>query len=177
MNSISILFRFTINFANAVDYIPHPAFHEQKVISPHIYTFFCPEMVFWACVLIMILYVHLKNKKKEKSMKYSMGECLGEYGFRFYEKLHEPIFLLSRLGRIIKMNEAGRKLISIAQLKNQEIENQLLRHLKIFFDETTLLGNKPISSKTTVINSRNRKLHLTTCLLPNSDFVLIELRR
>ncbi len=55
-----------------------------------------------------------------------MGDCLAEYGFQFYEGLHQPIFLVSKIGKILKINEAGRKLLQLSHLTKNEIEKVLL---------------------------------------------------
>lgn len=101
-------------------------------------------------------------------MKYSIGDCLGESGFQFYEKLHAPIFLISKIGRVIKINKAGRKLLKIAQLTAFEIESNLKYHLNN--PELTLI-------KSTILKTRNQRLHLTASYLSNSDYILIEIRR
>jgi hypothetical protein len=54
-------------------------------------------------------------------MQYSMGEGLADYGFNFLEKVHEPIFLVHRSGKLVKMNEAGRKFLKITKLTPVEL--------------------------------------------------------
>ena len=54
-------------------------------------------------------------------MRYSVGQCLIDQGFSFYEKLHEPIFLISKLGRIVRINEAGRKFLKIISVKQTDL--------------------------------------------------------
>jgi len=110
-------------------------------------------------------------------MKYSMGECLAEYGFNFYEKLHEPIFLVNKIGRIIKINEAGRKFMRIARLSIQEIEARLLDHLSAVSKELGQNTSGAPAARTTLVNSKNRRLHLITAILPKSDYYLLEVRR
>ena len=56
-------------------------------------------------------------------MKYSLGESLADFGFHFLEKLHEPIFLVNRLGKLIKVNEAGRKFLYVTHNTAIELEN------------------------------------------------------
>jgi hypothetical protein len=55
-------------------------------------------------------------------MKYDIGVCLADYGFSFLEKVHEPIFLVSGTGSLVKINEAGRKFLHVAHLTNCELE-------------------------------------------------------
>jgi hypothetical protein len=102
-------------------------------------------------------------------MKYSIGDSLADYGFGFYEKLHEPILLINKIGEVKKINEAGRKLLKIAKLTTSEIEALLINHLYSI--------SELAASKTTLIRSRNRKLHLKTSKLWNSDYFLIEIQR
>lgn len=101
-------------------------------------------------------------------MKYSIGDCLSEHGFRLYEKLHEPIFLVSKLGRIVKINESGRKLINIARLSRIELEERLSKHLIELSDLVT--------ARNTTIMTGTRRLHLTTSKLTDSDYFLIEVK-
>lgn len=102
-------------------------------------------------------------------MKYSIGDCLGEYGFQFYEKLHAPIFLIHKIGRVIKINEAGRKFLKVAHLTAKEIESNLKSDINDF-SELTL-------KKMTVLRTRNQRLHLTACHLSDCDYILVEIRR
>lgn len=102
-------------------------------------------------------------------MKYSMGDSLADYGLSFYEKLHEPILLINKIGKVIKINEAGRKLLKIAKLTTLEIETLLLNHVQKISSMTNI--------KTTHFHSRNRRIHLKTSKLVNSDYFLIEIQR
>ena len=54
-------------------------------------------------------------------MRYSMGDTLADNGFSFFEKLHSPIFLIQKNGKVKKVNEAGRKLLSIARLSSDQV--------------------------------------------------------
>lgn len=55
-------------------------------------------------------------------MRCSIVESLGDCGFEFLEKLHHPMFLLHRNGTIKKINEAGRKLVSIGHISKVQLE-------------------------------------------------------
>src|SRR5579883_1986032 len=55
-------------------------------------------------------------------MRYGLGESLADFGFSFLEKIHEPIFLVDRLGKLVKMNEAGRKFLSVTRRTPSELE-------------------------------------------------------
>jgi hypothetical protein len=101
-------------------------------------------------------------------MKYSMGDCLTDNGFQFYEKLHEPIFLISKFGRIVKINEAGRKLINIARLSKIDLECISRKHIADF--------SEFLATQKTIIKTGSRRLHLTTSKLVGSDYFLIELK-
>ena len=55
-------------------------------------------------------------------MVYGLGESLADYGFSFLEKLHVPIFLVHKNGTIKKINEAGRKLLSVAHISARDLD-------------------------------------------------------
>jgi hypothetical protein len=55
-------------------------------------------------------------------MRYSIGDGMADFGFQFLETLHEPIFLVNRIGKIIKINEAGRKFLRVAHLTSKDVE-------------------------------------------------------
>ncbi|MBC7466095.1 MAG: hypothetical protein H7256_08885 [Bdellovibrio sp.] len=99
-------------------------------------------------------------------MRYSIGDCLGEYGFQFYEKLHEPIFLISKVGKIVKMNEAGRKLLRVAHLSLVEAETNLKEFL---FKKENF---KPVER--ILLKSKKMDIHLIASDLVNSDYLLVE---
>lgn len=101
-------------------------------------------------------------------MRYSIGDCLGEYGFQFYEKLHEPIFLISKVGKIVKMNEAGRKLLSVAHLTLLEAET----NLKQFFLKKETF--KPVER--ILLHSKKMDIQLIASDLVNSDYFLVEVK-
>lgn len=102
-------------------------------------------------------------------MKYSVGECLADYGFTFLEKIHEPIFLIHRLGRVSHMNESARKLISVAKISISELDNIITSQVQ------TLFPSKKESYRRLKIGKGN--LHLIARTLGNSDFILVEVRR
>ena len=56
-------------------------------------------------------------------MRYGLGECLADFGFTFLEKVHEPIFLVNKLGKLVKVNEAGRKFLLVSRHTASELEN------------------------------------------------------
>ncbi len=102
-------------------------------------------------------------------MQYSIGDCLGEYGFQFYEFLNEPIFLISKIGKLVKANKAGRKLMAISQFSVSEMENKL----------STRVGacSEIIINKTTLLRTKTKSLHLKASILRHSDYILLEIRR
>jgi sensor histidine kinase regulating citrate/malate metabolism len=55
-------------------------------------------------------------------MHHGLGEVIANYGFNFFEKIHESVFSLTRLGRIKRLNEAARKLLKIANINRQDFE-------------------------------------------------------
>lgn len=102
-------------------------------------------------------------------MKYSVGECLADTGFTFLEKIHEPIFLVHRLRGVARMNEAGRKLLSIAKVPIAELDKFAFSCLQGLF-QARQEGYRRLK----VGNSR---LHLVARSLKNSDFILVEVKR
>ncbi len=56
-------------------------------------------------------------------MRYSLEETLGEQAFIFLDKVHSPIFLVHCCGMIKKINRAGWKLLSLAHLSIENIED------------------------------------------------------
>ena len=99
-------------------------------------------------------------------MRYLEGECLNDYGFRFLEKIREPIFLVDRNGQILKFNEAARKLLVILKL-----DRSLVGRLAPF---KNLLRDDDLACRNMVVG---RRLRLTSRKLKGSDFFLIELTR
>jgi hypothetical protein len=102
-------------------------------------------------------------------MKYSMGDSLADYGFQFYEKLHAPIFLLHRNGTIKKINEAGRKLLSIAHIAGKELD-----HLAKCLVEVNIRHNH-VEYKT--YETKRKQFKVISKQLESSDYYLIELVR
>lgn len=102
-------------------------------------------------------------------MKYSVGECLADYGFTFLEKLHEPIFLIHRLGKVTRMNESARKLISIAKINISELDKIITSQVQALFPSRNESYRR--------LKIGNGNLHLIARTLGNSDFILVEVRR
>jgi hypothetical protein len=100
-------------------------------------------------------------------MQYSLGEGIGDFGFAFFEKIHEPIFLFHRLGRLVRINEAGRKLLKIAHLSSTEIEN--------FF--RTKLADPVLFSRHSFLRFQEDGLMYIARNLIGSEFVLVEVKR
>lgn len=99
-------------------------------------------------------------------MQYSIGDCLAEYGFQFYENLHHPILLVSKIGKILKINEAGRKLLHISQITTAEIEKTLL-------PLTQNMATVPVQR--IHFNSSTNSLQLIASY--RSDYLLVEIMR
>jgi sensor histidine kinase regulating citrate/malate metabolism len=100
-------------------------------------------------------------------MQCGVGDYLAESGFRFYEKLHEPIFLVNTHGKIIKINNPGRKLMAVAHLTMNSIESLMTSH---FNGESVLQLKKKI-----VLSTRNQNIFLS--IRKMSGYFLIEVRR
>lgn len=103
-------------------------------------------------------------------MRYSIAETVSDYGFSFYEKLHEPIFMVNRLGKIVRVNEAGRKLLKIGHLVNQDLENNLCVQ---FRDQIEKIKNSSFLR----MNLPSLHLQLIAQNIKNSDFFLVEVKR
>lgn len=100
-------------------------------------------------------------------MQCGIGDYLAESGFRFYEKLHEPIFLVNAVGKIIKINNPGRKLLAVAHVTASSLEGLIKGKLPDLSD----LALK----KTTVLKSRSQTVFLSIHKI--SGYFLIEVRR
>lgn len=101
-------------------------------------------------------------------MKYGLGECLADYGFNFLEKIHEPIFLVRRSGIFVKMNEAGRKFLRVAQLTDQQLQNILSAASQTWLDV------KGDGYRRLTIG---KNLQLIARGFAGSDLVMIEIKR
>jgi nitrogen-specific signal transduction histidine kinase len=102
-------------------------------------------------------------------MKYSLGDSLADYGFSFFEKLHSPIFLLHKSGTIKKINEAGRKLLSVAHITRRELEHFA----------TTLVATAPRTRQVEyqTYPTRQKQIRVVSKQLDSSDYLLVELIR
>lgn len=102
-------------------------------------------------------------------MKYSIGQSLGDFGFAFYEKLHAPIFLINRIGKITKLNEAGRKLLKIAKINIHELDSFATSQILNLFTRSSREGFKRVKIGKSRVNLIVRNLQ-------DSDFLLIEVK-
>lgn len=101
-------------------------------------------------------------------MKYSLGESLADFGFHFLEKLHEPIFLVNKVGKLVKVNEAGRKFLCVTNLPAQQIQRFLSESiLNKFTSRDEAYQRMPIGTRSQVI-ARS---------FVGSDLVLIEVKK
>lgn len=101
-------------------------------------------------------------------MRYSLGQNLADFGFGFFEKIHEPIFLVHRLGKIIKINEAGRKLLAVAKISIQDLDF-LTNHVASIF------GSR--NNEYQRISLQRNGWNLIARSLKDSDFILVEIKR
>lgn len=101
-------------------------------------------------------------------MRYSLGDSVAEGGFRLFEKIHEPIFLIHKRGRILRMNEAGRKFLFLTKLAPWE--HSLCNRFQTELDRLRTLPflrfQIPGSS-----------LQLIGSNLESSDYILVEIKR
>lgn len=102
-------------------------------------------------------------------MQYRVNEAIVEQGFKFYEKLHEPIFLLNSVGQILKANEAARKLTVISKKTIQEIENGITE----FVSDVHFLD----LNKVRRVTNKLLPYHLTIRPLEGTQFLLMEVYR
>lgn len=101
-------------------------------------------------------------------MKYSIGQNLADFVFSFFEKIHEPIFLVSRIGRVTKINEAGRKLMSVAKVGLVDLENLAQQVCGLF---------RSSGADYRRLRVKNTNLNLIVRSLRDSDFILVEVKR
>ena len=102
-------------------------------------------------------------------MKYSLGESLADFGFHFLEKLHEPIFLVNKLGKLVRVNEAGRKFLCVTRSPNREIESFLSKSiLNLFNNREESYHRLPIGGGRSQVIARS---------FIGSDLVLIEVKK
>lgn len=103
-------------------------------------------------------------------MRYSLGDSLSNYGFSFLEKLHTPIFLLhEKSGTLKKINEAGRKFLSVARIPRQQLEEVIGRF--------TSAGVSPQKVEHFHSLSGRKKIKVILKRLESSEYVLVELLR
>ncbi|MBX2995118.1 MAG: hypothetical protein KF681_09855 [Bdellovibrionaceae bacterium] len=101
-------------------------------------------------------------------MRYSLGDSVAEGGFRLFEKIHEPIFLIHKKGRIVRMNEAGRKFLTLTKLSQAEhglcalFQGELERLRTLPFVRRCLPGSN---------------LMLIGTSYESSDYALVEIKR
>jgi hypothetical protein len=102
-------------------------------------------------------------------MKYGLGDSLADYGFSFLEKLHSPIFLFHKSGTVKKMNEAGRKLMHIANMSQRQIED-MAKLLKM---------GHPLQPATDHLRLETGRKYIKVISqrLESSDYFLVELIR
>ena len=95
-------------------------------------------------------------------------ECVMNFGF--FEKLHEPIFIVHRLGHIVKMNQAARRLLSFAKVGALEVENfAKFRALNLIVSDTKRTCQR--------VHLGKRAYQAISRYFKGPDFVLIELTK
>lgn len=102
-------------------------------------------------------------------MQYGFGDCLADTGFNYFEKLHEPIFLIHRLRGVARINESARKLISFSKLSQMKVNELISQHLKDLFAQETAQYKR--------YRINNSQLFLIIRKLRNSDYLLVEVKR
>lgn len=100
-------------------------------------------------------------------MRYSLGQNLADFGFGFFEKLHAPILLIHRLGRVSRINEAGRKFLKIAHITQEQLE-------KFVRSQTSAqLQFAPQRCRRIRLPASNAQLIVQS--LKDSDYLLVEI--
>lgn len=102
-------------------------------------------------------------------MQYSLGESLANTGFTFYEKIHEPIFLVHRWRGIAGMNEAGRKLLSVTHTSLSDLNSLTTDYMQKLFQSNSRGYGR--------LRVKNSPLQLVARTLQGSDFVLVEVKK
>jgi len=101
-------------------------------------------------------------------MRYNLGEGLADFGFTFLEKIHEPIFLVNRVGKLVKMNEAARKFLKVSQRTPGELES--------FIKSSVMSLFKGLGESYHRV-SLGHRLHLIARSFESTDLVLIEVTK
>ncbi len=101
-------------------------------------------------------------------MQYSLGESLANTGFTFYEKIHEPIFLVHKVRGISGINEAGRKLLSVTHTSLNDLNALTANYMQKLFQSNSRGYSR--------LRVQNSPLQLVARTLKGSDFVLVEVK-
>lgn len=102
-------------------------------------------------------------------MQYGVGDCLADTGFNYFEKLHAPIILVHQTKGVSRINEAARKLISIAHLNQTKLNDLISLHLKDIFQQELAQYKR--------YRIKNSPLFLIIRKLRNSNYLLVEIKR
>jgi PAS domain-containing protein len=101
-------------------------------------------------------------------MRYGVADSLSDYGFKFFESLHEPIFLADRSGRTLQANEAGRKFLSISRRAARDIDTFVKTAVSVIGDEI---------EHSVFRFSIGKKMHLVARKFANTNLILVEILR
>ena len=99
-------------------------------------------------------------------MKYTVGQTIADVGFRYFERLHEPIFLVNRSGNLIKMNRAARKFMAISHLNFEMLDGFITSNISNIFKNESLKGS--------CIRLQKKSLHLLLSVFRECDLILVE---
>lgn len=103
-------------------------------------------------------------------MRYNLEDTMGDQGFLFLERLHNPIFLIHKNGTIKKINGAGRKLLKIAHLTLQQVDDLI--------QSVILARMSPEHVEIQRIPTcQNQHLKIVSKQIGRTDYILIELMR
>ncbi|PWU13222.1 MAG: hypothetical protein C5B49_14985 [Bdellovibrio sp.] len=99
-------------------------------------------------------------------MKYAVADCIAEYGFSFFENLHEPIFLIDDLGRTLKVNKAGRKFLCVAHQTARGFDD---------FIKSVIAAFRNNAEESVIRTNIGKGLHLVARKFARSNLILIEI--
>lgn len=97
------------------------------------------------------------------------GRVIADYGFNFFEKIHEPIFLMDRQGHIKRLNESARKFLKVTHINLRDLEAFACSQIeKLFPIGTRRLKRIRVGSKNMTVIARN---------FENSGLLLVEVKK
>lgn len=100
-------------------------------------------------------------------MQYKKQGLSIDEGFQLFEKITEPILLIHKFNKVLRANEAGRKLLSLTKISQEFVHDALKRAEE---------SDGQISKRWT-IPTRSRSVHVVVRQTINSEYYLVEIFR